>query len=119
MTDIGPIKPPATPSANIDRHEAIRKAARQFEGLFVRELMKSMRKTVPTGSDSSFSRDTFTEMFDEAVTKEAAQGGALGLSDMIAREFGAQVDADLKVGVLPSMSRRAMTTRALRGRPGR
>ena len=67
--------------------EATRKAATQFEALFMGMLLKSMRETLP-GSDplSSESAKTYTGMLDTQLSQKLADKG-LGLADMIVKHL--------------------------------
>lgn len=82
-----PAQPRRGPSAQT---ETAREAARQFEGLMVRELMKVLRKTVPESSmnGSGFSGQMYTEMLDDALADELAKGTGLGMRDMLERSLG-------------------------------
>ena len=58
--------------------------AQQFEAIFVNQLMKSMRQTLPKeGLLSSFSGDMYNSMFDEEVAGEMSKGRGMGLADVL------------------------------------
>lgn len=67
--------------------EALREAARQFESLFTRMLLKSMRETSfgdpLTGQGEGFYRD----MFDDQLAIELSKGKGLGLADMLVEQL--------------------------------
>ena len=68
----------APPSATSDAATA----ARKFEALLARELLRAMRTTVPDegfGTGSSFGRETLTAMLDDRLADAVA--GRLGLSN--------------------------------------
>lgn len=67
-------------------------AARQFEAIFVRQMLAEARKARPAGEDSLFggqAMDTFNQMQDERFAQIAADRGAFGL----ARSLEAQLAA--------------------------
>jgi len=58
--------------------ERIAKAAQEFEGMLMEQLMQSMRKTVePSGlfGQEGQSRSTYEYLMDQAVIAKAVQGG--------------------------------------------
>lgn len=61
-------------------------ACRDFEAIFVNELLKSMRKTVTKSDllDNSFGQDVFQSMLDEEYSKlMATSHNSTGLAEMI------------------------------------
>ena len=59
--------------------------AQQFESLFINELFKSMRDTVPenTWLDGGMQQDVFEDMLYEEYALSASQSGGIGLSDIV------------------------------------
>ena len=74
-----------------DPKAAVRDAARQFESLFMNELLKSMRQaTMASGLMDNQATKLGTEMLDaQLATKLAGQPG--GLADVIARQLERQM----------------------------
>jgi flagellar protein FlgJ len=67
---------------------AIRAVARQFESLFARMMIQSMRDAV--GTDPIFGSDqpkTYQSMFDDQLSLELTKGRGLGLADMLIRQL--------------------------------
>ena len=67
---------------------AIREVARQFESLFARMMLQSMRDAV--GTDPIFGSDqekTYQGMFDDQLSLELTKGHGLGLADMLVRQL--------------------------------
>ncbi len=80
-------EPESCPSDRIkDDQHRLDKACADFEALFVQQLFKAMRATVP---ESPFlgrgpAEDLYTSLLDQQVAQEMAQGGGrLGLADQI------------------------------------
>jgi len=63
------------------------KVAQEFEALFVHQMLKSMRNTVPKDEDMSTGRRIFTEMLDEQIANTASRTGNFGLAQMIYKEL--------------------------------
>lgn len=67
----------------------IRKAAQEFEGMLIEQMMQGMRKTVePSGlfGQEGQSRSTFEYLMDQAVIQKAVKGGrGLGLAAQLER----------------------------------
>lgn len=74
-----------------DSPEAIKEAARTFESLFLNEIMKNMRKTLPQDGllNQGFANNVFNSMLDQEYSQIASKSGQLGLADVIARQLGA------------------------------
>jgi peptidoglycan hydrolase FlgJ len=90
-------------TAGSDPKAAVREAARQFESLFMQELMKSMRSaTMSSGLLDSPATKLGTEMLDsQLATKMVGQPG--GLSELIAKQLERQMG--LSPGPIPSTAR--------------
>ena len=69
-------------------------AAKQFEAIFVRQMLAAARAAKPAGDDNLFggqAMDTFNSMQDERFAQIAAERGAFGLASAIERQLAAQV----------------------------
>lgn len=74
--------------------EKLSATARQFEAIFVRQMLASARATDFGGDDVFGQMDqTFVEMRDERFAEIASQTGALGLAAQIERHLAAQLPA--------------------------
>lgn len=80
-------------AANTDKTAAentqtIEKMATQFESLFVHEMLKSMRATLPKdGMLGSDAVDQYMEMYDQQLSLHIAKSG-LGLKNVIMQQLG-------------------------------
>ncbi len=82
---------------------AIKEAAKQFESLFMRELIKSMREaTMKSGLLDSPGGDLGADLLDQQLAVQMA-GMPGGLSDLIARQLSQRIsgDAVAPAAVLP------------------
>ena len=57
--------------------------AEQFEALFLGQLLKGMRKTVPVTDEGNTAREIYQEMHDEMLASHLAKRGGIGLAAMI------------------------------------
>jgi flagellar protein FlgJ len=75
-------------SARSNDPGALRQVAQQFEALFARMMIKSMRKAI--GTDPIFGSDqaqTYQSMFDDQLSLDLTRGKGLGLTDMLMRQL--------------------------------
>lgn len=65
------------------------KVAREFESMFLNQIMKSMRSTISEGglTEESKGREIFTEMLDTEYSKMASGQGPGSLSEFIYRQM--------------------------------
>lgn len=71
--------------------EALRKAASQFEALFIQMVLKSMREAkLADGMFENESNDHYRDMFDGQLSVSLSQGRGLGLADVIVRQLSQQ-----------------------------
>jgi flagellar protein FlgJ len=68
----------------------LRRAAQEFEALFVRTLLRAMRNTIPESGiiDDQGEIKYYRQLFDEELADTAAgAGGGLGVAQMIMRQY--------------------------------
>jgi len=63
------------------------KAAQDFEAIFIHQMLKSMRNTVPKDEEMSTGRRIFTEMLDEQIANTASRTNSFGLAQIIYKEL--------------------------------
>jgi flagellar protein FlgJ len=63
----------------------LEKACQEFESIFIHQMMKTMRQTVPqTGfMGEGMERNIFQALFDEEMSKTIGRSGRLGLGKVI------------------------------------
>lgn len=77
---------------NANSPETLRAVARQFEGLFLQMMLKSMRDaSLGEGIMDSEQTSFYQEMFDQQLSMTLSQGRGLGLSDMLVRQLGGKL----------------------------
>ena len=78
--------PAATAAAATTDSKKLSGVAKQFEAIFLRQMLASARKTNLGGEDNVFSGqglDTFRQMQDDRFADIASETGAFGLGKMI------------------------------------
>ena len=83
---------------------SIKEAAKQFESLFMRELIKSMREaTMKSGLTDSPQGDLGTDLLDQQLAVQMS-GRPGGLSDAIARQLSKQMGVATPASSTPAVS---------------
>ena len=80
---------PMTDEEIAKRNQEIRDASVQLEALLLKMMYTEMWKTVPKdelfGDDNAM--EIYRDMYNEELTKAAAEGGGIGLADFIYRQL--------------------------------
>jgi flagellar protein FlgJ len=77
-------------SATASDPNALRQVARQFESVFAKMMLTSMRQASSSFGDSIFGSDQtqfYQGMFDDQLSVELTKGKGLGLADMLVRQL--------------------------------
>ncbi len=71
----------------------LRRTAHQLEGVFVEQLFKAMRQTVPHDgyADGGAGEDMFTGLFDEKIADAAPQQWHDGLAESVYRQLASRL----------------------------
>jgi flagellar protein FlgJ len=104
-TDVGGLASVKLAAKSADP-QALREAARQFESLFTRMMLKSMREA--TSGDPIFGSDQekfYQGMFDDQMAVNLSKGHGLGLGDMLVKQL-------TRSGLIPADPAGASTTTA-------
>lgn len=69
--------------------KALRDATRDFEALFIKQMLDSMRKTVPKDGmlDGGMGKDIFEDMLYDEYSKQMAKTADFGISDMMYKQL--------------------------------
>jgi flagellar protein FlgJ len=74
--------------AKADPHANLRKVARQFESLYIKMMLKSMRDA--SMGDPLFDSDSsklYRDMYDDQLALQMSDHGGIGLADMLVRQL--------------------------------
>ncbi|MFQ6009169.1 MAG: rod-binding protein [Candidatus Zixiibacteriota bacterium] len=88
-------------SEDLDREKLrLRKATNEFESLFIYEMLKTMRKTIPQDSHSlpapfskELGKDTFMQLFDMELARKMVNGRDGSISAMLYNSLEKVVEA--------------------------
>ncbi len=89
---------PAPPPGD-KKHKDLQKATQQFEGYFLHELLKEMRKTVPDDKllgDDGNGKQIFQDMMDQTLSDKMASRGDLGMAKMMYDQLAPGLGPDTK-----------------------
>jgi peptidoglycan hydrolase FlgJ len=96
---------PAAPAAGqtVDQKQ-LRAVAEQFEAVMLRQMIGSMRSaSLSEGMFDNGGTEQFRDMSDARTAENMAKHGALGIADLLVKQFGARLapgaaDATVKAG---------------------
>ena len=96
-----------TPKATDSRHAKLKKAAQQLEGVFIQQLYKSMRDTVPQQEgivSGGAGEEIFTGLLDQHLAAETPKHWETGLSDALYRQLrrGLPIDTSAAAPAAPA-----------------
>ncbi len=81
-------------TAKEDPQQGLKAAAKQMEGLFVQMMLKSMREaSFKDGLFNTQQSEMFTSLYDQQISQDIAERGSLGLSDVLVKQMGGEVDS--------------------------
>lgn len=90
------------PSINYaqDKATKLKKACDDFEALFLSQMFKTMRETVPQDGliKENQGEQIFTQMLDSQVAQDFTKNRSIGLSDMLYNSMSKYVDMENKSG---------------------
>ncbi|SOB75770.1 flagellar protein FlgJ [Marinobacter sp. LV10R510-11A] len=93
--------------AKNDKQAALEEVARQFESIFLSEMLKSMRKAGDVLAEGNYlntnQSEMYRDMFDSQLSLTMAGGRGTGLAEALARQLGEDIPGtDKKGGSLAS-----------------
>ena len=109
MTTTGPIPSGTTAATGAASSAAspelakLKKAAHAFEAVFLRQMIGSMRSAgLGDGIFDSTATQQFQEMSDAKTADVMAEKGALGIADMLVKQYGARLAGAAAPAAAPS-----------------
>ena len=77
-------------------NESLSASTQEFEALFLGNLLKEMRKTVMKNDffGNSMAMEFFQGFMDDAIAKEVAQSGGVGVGSMLENQLKKYVDQE-------------------------
>lgn len=61
----------------------LKEASEQFEAIFLRQLLRDLRKTATIDGENSSMTGIYNEMLDEHLANQLARAGGIGLAEVI------------------------------------
>jgi Rod binding domain-containing protein len=96
---------------------ALRKAAEQFEALFIQEMLKTMRQTVEKDENTTSAHmETYESMLDRELALQMSKRGTVGVADMLVTHLERQQQSTDQV--LKNRDLNALRDEA-KGQPGK
>lgn len=91
MTRITSASGPLTPATGTPEEQRLRAATKQLEGVFVQELFKAMRETVPQDgmTNGGAGEDIFTGLMDERIAAHVPEQWERGIGESLYRQLRA------------------------------
>lgn len=76
---------PVITEEKLRQEKKLRKACADFESIFLYQMFKTMRNTVPQSglTDKMTGKDTYQMMMDQKVSEELANKGGMGLQGVL------------------------------------
>jgi flagellar protein FlgJ len=90
LAPIGGVTGASPASAKKAPAAATIKAAREFEAIFLQQLIQSMRQASPTAASGMLSGKktrVYQDMLDQEMAKAMARSGGLGIADFMIRDM--------------------------------
>ncbi|MGC4250738.1 MAG: rod-binding protein [Sphingobium sp.] len=79
----------SSPSTGATDKAALEKAAKQFEAIFLRQMIGAMRSSSQgEGLLDSSATEQFRDMADARTADSMAEKGSLGIAELLLRQFG-------------------------------
>ncbi len=80
-----------TPTINRKERDlkALKESSQEFEAIFVMQMFKEMRKTVPEGGifEKDVATEIYQEMMDMETARAVAKGPGLGIADAMYKQM--------------------------------
>jgi peptidoglycan hydrolase FlgJ len=97
---------PAAPAADTPELKQLKAVAHQFEAVFMRQMIGSMRQaSLGDGIFDSDATGQFRDMADAKTAESMANKGVLGVADLLVKQFGARVAGTAAAAVAPKVAK--------------
>ncbi len=72
-------------TADTNKEAELKKACQGFEAIILKQLLTTMRKSVPKGglTEESYAQDMYQSMSDDRLAQEMANSHGIGLADTL------------------------------------
>jgi murein DD-endopeptidase MepM/ murein hydrolase activator NlpD len=94
--------------ASARQNGELKKAAQEFEAIFIAQMLKVMRETIEESglTEGGFGKSVYTELFDQELSLNLARNGTLGIANLLEQRLASTADIEGKhnPGLAPSKS---------------
>ncbi len=87
------------------REDELRAAARQFEALFVKQLLSQLKMASGLGGEDTAQTDFVNSLWRDTFSEQISAGAGLGLAELLARQIGGAADAAQGPGLQAALVR--------------
>lgn len=77
------VKPLPQGAEGPNTQDQIKEAAEQFEAIFLRQIVKGLRKTTEVNGQPSYTSGFYGDVMDEQLAQHLAKSGGMGLAPVI------------------------------------
>jgi len=86
------LKPEAN-SVDKAKEAKLRKACKGFEAIMLKQLLTTMRKSVPKDGlfKTGYAEDMYNSMHDDQLAKELSSGRGMGIADMLYKQISGEI----------------------------
>ena len=103
-TPVASVRPVAAAPAG--EKAQLQKVAKQFEAVFLRQMIGSMRQAnLGDGAFDSSATEQFRDMADARTADSMAEQGGFGVADLLTRQFAARTAAPAKAFTPPAVDK--------------
>lgn len=99
--------------ARTDKQSALAEVARQFEGIFTSEMLKSMRQANDVFSEGNYLNSQqskfYRDMFDSQLSLTLSSNQGMGLAEALVRQLSRQIPGMMENGAAAPGQRRSIT----------
>lgn len=76
-------------NVNFSDERRLKKACKDFEAIFITNMLKEMRKSIPKSDllDSSHASEIYRSMMDQKIAEKIAHGKGLGLGEILSKQL--------------------------------
>lgn len=80
-------------SSDKGKEVKLKKACNDFEAIFVKQMLTTMRKSIPKGGlfESGYEQEMFQSMHDDELAKSIASGKGLGIADALYNQVSGKI----------------------------
>jgi len=80
---VGDIPPSAPRRSSPAPSGGVEEAAQGFEAIFMRQMLRELRKTTSIDGENSYATAFYNDMFDDYLAEHLTRAGGLGLAGVI------------------------------------